>query len=213
MKEPKKLDGRKQRSRLTRARIVDAATSRFLDNGYVATTIEDVAEHAGVAVQTIYYVFGTKPNLLAAVLDASIAGDVEPVPVLQRSWVESLREQPDATSAFTGLVDAAVTIVARTTPTYEVVRRAASDRDVSALLDDTRRRRRDDQRRLVEMLAESGHLDPNLDVDTAADTFYGIVNEEVFQLLTRDCGWDVARFRNWATALMLQQLLGEPEPR
>jgi hypothetical protein len=90
-------------------------------------------------VQTIHRVFGTKPNLLKAVLDASIARDVEPVPVLQRSWVESLRAEPNATSAFRGPVDGAVTIVGRTTPIFEVVRRAASDPDAGALLDDTRR--------------------------------------------------------------------------
>jgi hypothetical protein len=101
-----------------------------------------------------------------------------------------------------------VTIVARTTPIYELVRRAAADAEVSALLEETRRRRREDQRMHVEILARSGHLHPALDVDTAADVLYGVINEEVFQLLTVDCAWDVQRFRSWATALMEQQLLG-----
>ena len=63
-----------------------------------------------------------------------------------------------------------------------------------------RRDRRADQRRLVEMLAEAGHLRAGLDVDTAADVFYAVVNEEVFQLLVVDCGWDVDRFGSWLTA-------------
>src|SRR5690349_22484054 len=132
-REPK-VDGRRQRSRRTRARIVDAATRLFVDDGYLATTIEAIAERAGVAVQTVYYVFGTKRNLLAAVLDASVAGDVEPVPVLERDWVEALRAEGDATSAVERLVEAMVAIVARTMAIYEVVRRAAADPDVSALL-------------------------------------------------------------------------------
>src|SRR6476646_6145232 len=88
-----KLDGRRQRSQRTRARIVGAATGLFLDHGYVGSTIEEVAEQAGVAVQTVYYVFGTKPNLLAAVLDATVAGDIQPLPVLERGWVQDISDE------------------------------------------------------------------------------------------------------------------------
>ncbi|MGD9702013.1 MAG: TetR/AcrR family transcriptional regulator [Acidimicrobiia bacterium] len=200
-------DGRRERSRRTRARIVDAARTLFVDQGYRATTIEAVAERAGVAVQTVYYVFGNKPTVLAAVLDATIAGDVEGVPVLERPWVETLGEEQDAAAAVAHLVEASVAIVARTAPIYEVVRRAAADPEVGALLDDNRRRRRADQRRLIEILWLAGHLRPDLDVDTAADVCYALLNEEVFQLLTTDCGWDVDRFQQWATSLMQQQLV------
>lgn len=203
----KKLDGRRERSRLTRSRIVSAAIHLFLDHGYVATTIEDVAERAGVAVQTVYYVFGTKPNLLAAALDVSIAGDVESIPVRQRPWVDSIREGLDARAAVEILVEESVRIIARTAPIYEVVRRAAADPDVNALLENTRRHRRDDQRALIQILAEAGHLRTTTDVDTAADVLYAVINEEVFELLTSDCNWDVDRFRRWATSLMLQQLV------
>ena len=60
------------------------------------------------------------------------------------------------------------------------------------------------------MLADAGHLRPGLDVDAAADVFYALLNEEVFQLLVTDCGWDVERFRHWATSLMVEQLLERP---
>lgn len=203
-----KPDGRRERSRITRARVVDAAARLLVEQGYLATTIEAVAERAGVAVQTVYYVFGTKRNLLAAVLDASIAGDVGPTPVLQRDWVDALRAEQDPTSAVESLLEASVAIVARATPIYEVVRRASADPDVSALLEDNRSRRRRDQRDLIEILGRSGHLRPELDVDTAADVFYGLMNEEVFQLFTRDCGWSTEQFRSWATSLLLHQLIG-----
>ena len=204
---PAATDGRRQRSVRTRARIVDAGERLFVERGYLATTIEAVADAAGVAAQTVYYVFGTKRNLLAAVLDASIAGDVEPVAVLERPWFDAFGTADDAAAAVERLVEAAVAILARTSPIYEVVRRAAADPEVGALLHDNRRRRRDDQRRLVEVLGRSGHLRPGLDVDTAADVFYALLNEEVFLLLTVDCGWDVDRFRRWATSLMRHQLV------
>ncbi|HEY5698001.1 MAG TPA: TetR/AcrR family transcriptional regulator [Acidimicrobiales bacterium] len=204
---PAAKDGRRQRSVRTRARVVDAGERLFLDRGYLETTIEAVADVAGVAPQTVYYVFGTKRNLLAAVLDASIAGDVEPVAVLERPWFDEFGTADDPTSAVERLVEASVAILARASPIYEVIRQAAADPDVGVLLQENRRRRRDDQRRLIEVLGRSGHLRPGLDVDTAADVFYGLLNEEVFLLLTGDCGWEVDRFRGWATSLMRHQLV------
>jgi AcrR family transcriptional regulator len=204
---PVEPDGRRQRSGRTRARVIEAATRLFVTRGYVATTIEAVAEHAGVAVPTVYYAFGTKRNLLAAVLDVRVAGDGEPLAVLERSWFDALSAEPDAGVAVAHMVDATVAILARTSPIYEVVRRAAADPDVAALLDDNRQRRRADQRHLIEVVAAAGHLRPDLHVDAAADITYGLLNEEVFQLLTTDCAWSVERFGAWATELMLQQLV------
>ena len=204
---PAATDGRRQRSVRTRARVVDAGERLFLDRGYLETTIEAVADVAGVAPQTVYYVFGTKRNLLAAVLDASIAGDVEPVAVLERPRFDELGTAGDPASAVERLVEASVAILARASPIYEVIRQAAADPDVGVLLQENRHRRRDDQRRLIEVLGRSGHLRPGLDVDTAADVFYGLLNEEVFLLLTGDCGWEVDRFRRWATSLMRHQLV------
>src|SRR6478672_10435727 len=108
MPPPAKVDGRRQRSARTRARIIEAAAHLFLDQGYLSTTIETVADQAGVAVQTVYYVFGTKPNLLAGVLDVTIAGDLEFIPVRERPWVDSIREGQDATAAVELLVEASV---------------------------------------------------------------------------------------------------------
>jgi AcrR family transcriptional regulator len=201
-------DGRRRRSLRTRARIVTAATDLFLERGYLGTTIEAVAERAGVATQTVYYVCKTKRTLLAAVLDSSIAGDVEPVAVLERPWFDALGVEADAASAVAHLVAASVQILARAAPVYEVVRRASADPDVGALLEENRARRRADQRQLVEMLIEVGHVRAGLDVAAAADVVYGLVNEEVFQMLTGDCGWDVERFQRWLTTLLLRELLG-----
>jgi AcrR family transcriptional regulator len=196
----------------TRARIVEAAARLFVEQGYLGTTIEAIANAGGIAVQTVYYVFGTKRNVLSAVLDATIAGDVEPVPVLERPWIDRLADEPEAARALELLVDDAMAIVARTAPIYEVVRAAAADPEVGILLTDNRRHRRADQRRLVEMLAAAGHLRADLDLDTAADVLYALLNEEIFHLLVVECGWDLARFRSWLTALLVDELI-DSRPR
>jgi len=187
--------------------IVGGATRRFLAAGYVGTTIEDVAAEADVAVQTIYYLFGTKPKLLAAVVDASIAGDTDPTAVMDRPWVEALQSSVDPGAAISLLATAAVEIVTRAAPIYEVLRQASADPEVFVLLDETRRRRRRDQRGLVEILAQAGHLAPGVDISAAADVVYALISEEIVHLLVTDCGWSTARLRAWVTGVLGSQLL------
>jgi AcrR family transcriptional regulator len=205
---PPEDDGRRLRSRRTQARIIQAATELFVARGYNATTVEDIAGRADVVAQTVYHAFGSKPKLLAAVLDARIAGDDEPIPVAARPWVESLAEAPGAATAIGVMAAASAAIFARVAPVYDVLRGAASDGEVAALLESNRRGRRQDQRRLAEILSDSGHLNPDLDVLAAADVLYALANEDVFLLLTVDCGWDIDRYRAWLTAVLQEQLTG-----
>ena len=64
--------------------MLAAAKELFLERGYAATTMADVAAEAGVAVQTVYSAVGGKAALLKAVFDTTIVGDDEPVPVSGR---------------------------------------------------------------------------------------------------------------------------------
>ena len=83
--------GREAQARRTRARIVAAAHEAFARRGFAAT-IREVAEAAQVSPATVELVFGTKAALLDAVVDVALAGDDEPVPVLERGWVHALAE-------------------------------------------------------------------------------------------------------------------------
>jgi AcrR family transcriptional regulator len=48
-----------------------------LENGYSATAISEVARKAGVSLETIYAVFGTKRELLSQLIEFAMAGDEE----------------------------------------------------------------------------------------------------------------------------------------
>lgn len=213
-----RVDGRSERSKRTRARVVEAATALFVEHGYVAARIEEIAEQAGVAVQTVYYLFGNKRALLAAVLDASIVGDLEPVPVLERPWVARLRDERDPDVAVRLLVAEVSAIVARAAAVYDVIRSAAAQPEVRELLEENLRLRRIGQRALVAVVHDAGHLADGVDLDTAADVFYGIMSEDLYGLLVGECGWSPERYRDWATTLLVDQLVhpgsaGVPKPR
>jgi AcrR family transcriptional regulator len=56
----------------TRLRLFSAAIELIAEQGYSATTVEAIAERAGVAKGTVFYNFGSKEALFAALLEHSI---------------------------------------------------------------------------------------------------------------------------------------------
>ncbi|HEX5895575.1 MAG TPA: TetR/AcrR family transcriptional regulator [Thermoleophilaceae bacterium] len=63
------LDGRAVRGQATRLRIVDAARDVLIERGYADTSTRAVAEQAGVQLSLVHYHFGSKQQLLVAVLE------------------------------------------------------------------------------------------------------------------------------------------------
>ncbi|MEV2209561.1 helix-turn-helix domain-containing protein, partial [Streptomyces sp. NPDC047970] len=86
---------RAEKARLTRGRMVEAATGLFTERGWARTTVEDIARTAGVGVQTVYFTFGTKRALLKEVLDTAVAGDGDPLATLDRPWARAVLAEPD----------------------------------------------------------------------------------------------------------------------
>ena len=68
---------KRERAEQTRARIVEAAYRLFSQHGYEATTMQAVADEAGVAVQTVYFTFHTKGGLVAAIETRAAGGGEE----------------------------------------------------------------------------------------------------------------------------------------
>src|SRR4030042_41148 len=60
---------RQRQAQATRDMIVAAAQSLFLEQGYICTTIDSIAERAGVATSTVYAIFGSKRGILRAIRD------------------------------------------------------------------------------------------------------------------------------------------------
>lgn len=65
-------DGRTARRTQTRAKIIAAAARLMADRGLAATSIDDIAAEAGVAKGSVFYNFGSKDALCAAIIGAGI---------------------------------------------------------------------------------------------------------------------------------------------
>ena len=114
--------------------VLEAARALFIERGYVATTIDAIAERANVAPETVYAVFGTKRSLLAELVDVSIAGDDEAPPILEQPWVQEMRDEPDPRRRLRMLASKGRSILERRAAVDEVVRgAAAADPEIAAL--------------------------------------------------------------------------------
>ena len=103
-----------------------AAGQRFVEAGYAATTIADVARAAGVAVQTVYSAVGGKADLLVEVVNRTIAGDDRDVVLLDREWMAALRAEPDPRRQVRVFADEMTSIGARVVPLLLMMRAAAA---------------------------------------------------------------------------------------
>ena len=79
----------------TRLAIVDAARELFFSQGYGSAPIAAIARHAGVSPDTVYAGFGTKAGLAKQVIDVTLAGDTEQVPLPERPAAQAIRAEPD----------------------------------------------------------------------------------------------------------------------
>lgn len=199
---------RREQAAVTRVEVLDAALALFVSRGYVSTTIVAVAERARVSPETVYAIFKTKRALLASALDASIVGDADPVPLLERRWVQDLREEPDPRRRIRILARNGRGILERVSPIYEVLREASSaDVEVAVLVRRYEQQRSEGQRALLRIVAPRGTLRPGLGPAAAADILYAIGSPESYRLLVLDRGWSPARFERWYADTLIKLLL------
>jgi len=196
------------KARATRRRITDAATELFVAAGYGTTTLEQIAERAGVAVQTVYFHFGNKRTVLKEAVDIAAVGDDEPVPLLDRPWLAKLRAEPDARRVIALWVRNSREIFGRIAPIMQVVRDAAgADPDMAEQWTTNREQRLVAMRLLAELVADRGRLKPGLTIASATDVIYTLLSIEVYSLLTADRAWSPARWQRWMADTLADALL------
>src|SRR5215207_5962497 len=108
---------REEQAKRTRAAVLDAAGRCFLDRGYAATTMRDIAEAAGVSVQTVFGQ-GSKAALLLACVDRAVVGDDESAPLIQRRPVVRLMTAVAKAEKLHGVRQLAVATVPVITPIF-----------------------------------------------------------------------------------------------
>ena len=198
---------RTAQARQTRRSIVSAAARLFVNDGYGATTIDAVAEAAGVSRKTVFTAVGGKLELLKAALDWAIAGDDLPVPLADRPVMRRLMEQNDPVALISGWAKMLVEIDTRVVRLFLALEVAAGlDAAANALLVESQRQRLDGAQMVVERLAALDALNRALSRDEAVDVAWLATDPALFDRLVRLRGWSTKRFQEWVGEL-LQQLV------
>ena len=193
----------------TRAAVVHAATAAFIENGYAATTIVQIAERAEVSPETVYAVFGTKRDLLRSVFEQMSAGAPGTDAWQSGAWLARVKGEPNPRRRFELITDATRGVLRRVAPIDEIVRSvAASDPEIAELQDEVERRRRSDLRGLVQLLAEAGPL--RVSIDDAVDLWWALLHPTgPYRSLTVDRGWSDRRTRAALIDVLARALLDD----
>jgi TetR/AcrR family transcriptional regulator of autoinduction and epiphytic fitness len=200
---------RQEQARQTRRAILDAAAKLFVEPGYAATPLTAVAAEAGVAVQTVYAVFGSKRQLLSDLVDVTLAGDDERVAMADRSFVADIRALTGLRARLTRYARHLAETHARQVQVMLALAGAATaDPDAAAIW----RKNLDERYRGMTMLAadlvSTGEV--LISPERAADVLWLAQDIRNYDWLVRERGWPVERFEKWFVD-GVAAVLGTPE--
>ena len=202
------MSKRADRARDTRRRIVEAAARLFVRDGYAATSIQAIADEAGVAVPTVYATLRTKANILRAAFELTVRGDDGSLPLSARAAWQEIEAESDPRKQIDKFARFHTEICEREAAVFAQIEAAAgSDPEATQLLADHDRLRHQTQSRLARKLRSRDRLQPGLTAPKAADMIWTLASERTYLALVRDRGWKPADYRRWLSKQLQATLL------
>ena len=196
---------RQAKAAAQRELTLEVARARFLELGYSATTVESIAEAAGISPATIYKTYGGKAGLVRELVGRALEGE-GPVPAEQRS--HALRAGRDARDVIAGWGALVAEVSPRGAPLVLVLRAAAaSDAEAAALyaeIDGARLERMADNARF---LARGKHLRRGVSFAAARDVLWTCSSPELYELLVVRRGWTPRQLGEFVAQTMTAALL------
>ena len=191
--------GRLGSTRATRRRIVAAATTLLLSEGYHAMSVSALARAAGVSPQTVYNAIGGKADVLKLVHDILLAGEEEPIPMADRIEFRAMSDSRDRRSFIAAYARLCGLIYERVGPLLGSVlaQGAGSDPGLAAFVASTEAERRTDQTLVLTTLEAVHGLPDGFPRDLFLDEVWCLTAPEVYDRLVRRCGWSHEAYVRW----------------
>lgn len=168
------VDAGRQRPRRGRpgygsAEVLDVAVGLFIEKGYDATSVADLAERLGVTKSAVYHHFESKEQLLGLALDEALTG-------LEKALDRALANSESAPQRVVDVISGAVTVLIEKLPYVTLLLRVRGNSPVEAAA--LKRRRLFDSRvtEVVRIAQSEGHLRDDVDAAVATRLIFGMVN-------------------------------------
>lgn len=191
--------------------MVRAAIEIFTEAGYVGARMGDIATRAGVAVQTVYFTFHTKAELLQACFDFAVLGP-ERVPPMEQAFFADLRAARSGRAALAAFVRGNTAILQRAAAIKEVAESVPHEPEAAAVVAHSEHLRREGLADIVELLADRFGLRAGLARGAATDLLLMLSSSAPYLTLQR-YGWSEEQYTEWLTDALTAQLLDRSGPR
>lgn len=186
----------------TRREILRTARRLFAEHGFAGTSVQRIAEEAGVAVQTIYSSVGSKPTLVLALGD--LIDEEADLPRLNAE----IAQQTEPRQLIAIGVRLTRQLNERCGDILEVLFSAASaEPDAAALVAEGMRRHDLGASHAAQRLAALGALAPDMTQERAAAVFSMMTSPVSWRQLTQRAGWSFDEAEIWLTASLARLLL------
>lgn len=199
---------RREQAAATRERMVRAAIEVFTEAGYVGARMGDIAIRAGVAVQTVYFTFHTKAELLQACFDFAVLGP-ERLPPPEQEFFADLRAARSGRAALAAFVRGNSAILQRAAAINEVAQSVPHEPDAVSVVARSERLRREGLAQIVGLLADRFGLRAGLSGEDATDLLLMLSSPATYLTLRR-YGWSDEKYAEWLTDALASQLLARP---
>ncbi|WP_051214916.1 TetR/AcrR family transcriptional regulator [Granulicoccus phenolivorans] len=198
---------RRDKAAQTRRTIAAAAHRLFCERGYAGTRMADVARESGFAVQTVYFVFHSKPELLQACYVDAVKGQDDPRPPQEQPFYSAMLAAPTGEEFFRHFAEGNTAIQARIAGLADVVRAARHEPEANQVWEFNEELRRRGYAEILAVVEQRGWLRPGLDMAEALDLMLMYGSAGTYNSLVRDAGWDISRFTVWLGAVLARELL------
>ena len=195
---------RAEKAAETRRSIITAAAEVFSERGYVGTTMQQVADHAGVSVESVNKI-GTKPDLLIKAFQQTYAGEGGWRSIIDQPQLMEIMADPDTDQAIAGYAEFIAAANARSGGIWAAVRAAAaSEERVSKAVSDLIARKREDFLIGHGWYASRGMADTRTSPEAFAAHLYVLTSQETYDQLTHDWGYSDEAYTQWLRTSILQ---------
>lgn len=197
---------RQEQAALTRRRILEAADELFAAEGYVQTTVNRIAQRAGVARDTVFAVFGSKGRVLTALLDMHLVHGADVTSELDLPEAKAIRDESDPRKQITLYVRFLIEALDRIGRVYAIMRSAAAvDDEMSSIYAEMQIYRARNLNKIVGWIAKNRRL--RVTKKRAGEIMWALTSSDLASMLREQQGWSTEEYAEWLEDMLTYALL------